>query len=242
MKVFLNVLMLSIALQVNGIGVTATTENTLQESLDSENFIHDSLQNSIADVGADHYNNSVHQIDTEFTKISSHHSHRHHNKHCYNKCRGPAGQTGRQGPTGPTGYTGSTGLSGNSFNVFASYATSEEQTVNVSSNILFEILISANQITYSNGVFTVPNPGTYLITAQAPGPHLYALDVNGSYYYFPNSVITEGFTGVVLSIIVTIEANSTISINLVNSASGSQTVFDVTGLAYNAYLTINQIN
>lgn len=93
--------------------------------------------------------------------------------HCGRSCTGPTGATGATGPTGQTGATGPTGPTGAtgpiSFGQYASSFTSvDDQTVDAGNNLLFSINNARSGITYNatNGLFTIDEAGTYVISAS----------------------------------------------------------------------------
>ena len=78
---------------------------------------------------------------------------------------GMTGMTGPTGPTGATGATGATGPSGGSFNASAMVHDESNAVIPTNDPIRFNITNLYNGITYdaTNGEFTVPSDGLYII-------------------------------------------------------------------------------
>lgn len=81
---------------------------------------------------------------------------------------GPTGPTGATGPTGPTGATGPTGPTGPAEEITTAALMMHDEstnTVNAGAPILFNQMNLASGITYNpaTGVFTISQPGQYLI-------------------------------------------------------------------------------
>lgn len=120
--------------------------------------------------------------------------------HCgHHRCRrGPTGPTGLTGPTGPTGASATTNAVFGNAEATGTSSSSANAQVNIEvSNVT---TISANGITAGTSpiIFTVDDPGTYLI-----GYSLVAVGVNSASTGTTGIVqtrlfITEGMTGTVV--------------------------------------------
>jgi hypothetical protein len=158
-----------------------------------------------------------------------------------------------QGPTGPTGITGPTGPTGEteSFDTYAMATLTNKNTYANNSPLLFNTTSPLENITYSNGTFTLPNAGTYLInwTASIKNESSSAVLSLALYEVTPTAgIISSSNTGHTISnnastiingtAIVTVTANTTFQLRNISG----QTISTVPNSNSAATLTITRIN
>ncbi len=140
---------------------------------------------------------------------------------------GPAGAIGPQGPQGPTGATGATGATGVVSS--SSFSNVAAQTVAVGVNpTLVQETTFGTPYTLAGNLVTVPT-GTYLVSYSADGNQAttnagLSISVNGTVVPSSASLVTSAGETAKLSgqALVTVADGSTIG--LVNSATDSETV------------------
>lgn len=151
---------------------------------------------------------------------------------CHRTKSGPTGATGPRGATGATGATGTTGATGAassavSFGQYASYF--ERAVASNPSNVLFDVQNILEGITYSTGVFTITEAGTYSISAASPVSQLLII-VNGV------PVGTTSSLAQTTTLFLDLLADDKVSVFHTGAFTAA------TAPEYNAYITIQQIN
>ncbi len=161
---------------------------------------------------------------------------------------GPAGPaSGSTGPTGPTGPSGST----SGFNTYMMATNNTKQTYSSASPFSFNNTTLANNITYSNGTFTINNAGQYLfswasvIKNERPTDilsiGLYNLSPNNSYINYSNTGNTiSNNQATFLSGVAIVNATAGSTYQLRNASSNS--ILIVPNNQMSSTLTIIRIN